>query len=248
MAKGEEQALLADEDDAVGSSNAQPPRKRDFLESSTVGMFDVLLYPRYNRATLAVMIVMVAQQLCGINSIIFYGVTLLSDLLAASSALLNVFVAVVCGLATLLAARLIDRLGRKVCLILSIAGMGISSVLLAIAIIVHIAALSVVAVITFVASFGLGLGPIPFIIASELVGPEAVGATQGWALTANWISTFVVSFLFPILNSALGKGKVYFIFAAFAALFGALTVWFVPETKGKKDADEVWGRTSESPD
>jgi hypothetical protein len=44
------------------------------------------------------------------------------------------------------------------------------------------------------------------------------------------------------VNEKLGKGQVYFVFAGFAALFGAFTAWWVPETKGKADADEVWGR------
>ena len=232
--------MLADQDDS--QPEEAPPRKRDVIESGTVGIFQVMAHPRYNRAAFAVMMVMIAQQLCGINSIVIYGVTLLSDLLAASSALLNVFVAVINMIVTFAAAPLIDRLGRKMCLMLSMAGMGTSSVLLAVAIIVHIPALSAVSVVTFVASFGVGLGPIPFILASELVGPEAVGATQSWALAANWIATFVVSLLFPILNSAMGKGKIYFIFAAFALLFSLFVARCVPETRGKKDADEVWGR------
>lgn len=198
--------------------------------------------PKYNRATLAVVVVMVAQQLCGINSIVMYGVNLLSNVLITSSALLNVFVAVVNLVVTFACAPLSDRLGRKPCLVLSISGMGISSLLLGTAILKHIVWLSILAVMTFVASFGLGLGPVPFILSSELVGAEAVGATQSWALAANWIATFVVAQFFPVVNKALGAGKIYFIFATFAAMFAAFVAWFVPETQGKRDADEVWGR------
>ena len=103
-------------------------------------------------------------------------------------------------------------------------------------------ALSAVATLLFVASFAVGLGPVPFILASELAGPEAVGATQSWALSVNWIATFLVAQFFPILNRALGKGKVYFLFAALAAAFFAFIAWWVPETRGRKDVDEVWGR------
>lgn len=190
------------------------------------------------------MVVMVAQQLCGINSIVMYGVALLSDLLPTSSAILNVFVSVVNVVVTLSCAPLVDLLGRKPCLILSILGMGISSLLLAVGIAQGIAILSAVAVLTFIASFGLGLGPVPFILSSELVGPEAVGATQSWALAANWVATFIVSFFFPILNESLGKGQVYYIFAAIAGAAAGFVAWWVPETKGKRDADEVWGRTT----
>lgn len=183
-----------------------------------------------------------AQQLCGINSIIMYGVSLLADLLAANSALLNIFVSVLNVIATTGFAPLADILGRKTVLLASIGGMGTSSVLLAIGIRASIPILSAIAVLLFVASFAFGLGPVPFILASELVGAEAVGATQSWALAANWISTFIIAQFFPLVNERLGKGVVYFVFAGLAALFFVFVGWYVPETKGKKDADEVWGR------
>ena len=85
---------------------------------------------------------------------------------------------------------------------------------------------------------------MPFILANELVGPEAVGATQSWALAANWIATFLVSQFFPVVNEALGRGKVYFVFAGVAVLAGGFVAWWVPETRGKSGADEVWGRGS----
>jgi len=52
----------------------------------------------------------------------------------------------------------------------------------------------------------------------------------------------------PIINSKLnrelgGTGWIYFIFAALALLSFLFVSWRVPETRGKKDADEVWGRT-----
>jgi MFS family permease len=174
-----------------------------------------------------------------------YGVNLLADLLQSNSAVLNLAVSALNIIVTASCAPLIDKLGRKTCLMSSCAVMGVSSLLLAIGILRSVPILSAVAVVCFVGGFGLGLGPVPFILSSELVGPEAVGATQGWALAANWISTFVVAQFFPIVNDALGKGKIYFIFMAVAAFFFVFIGWYVPETSGKKDADEVWGRTNE---
>jgi len=174
-----------------------------------------------------------------------YGVNLLVDLLQSNSAVLNLAVSALNIVVTVSCAPLVDKLGRKTCLISSCTIMGVSSLLLAIGILRSVPILSAVAVVCFVGGFGLGLGPIPFILSSELVGPEAVGATQGWALGANWISTFVIAQFFPIVNDALGKGKIYFIFMAVAAFFIVFIGWYVPETKGKRNADEVWGRTNE---
>ena len=167
----------------------------------------------------------------GINSIVMYGVGLLANLLGANSALLNLAVSAINIIVTTSAAPLVDKFGRKACILTSDAGMGISALLLGIGILRQIKILSAIAVLTFVASFAFGLGPVPFILSSELVGPEAVGATQSWALAANWIATFIVAQFFPIVNEALGNGKVYFIFAGLALFFGLFIAWWVPETK-----------------
>jgi len=239
----EEETLLTNEDHMShhsGSTAIDP-----FAKKEAMGMIEVIFHPHNNKAVIAVVMVMIAQQLTGINSIIMYGVSLLADLLESNSALLNLAVSALNIFVTLACAPLVDKIGRKTCLLISIAGMGISSLLLAIGITRSISVLSAVAVLFFVGSFGVGLGPIPFILSSELVSTEAVGATQAWALGANWISTFIVAQFFPILNAALGKGKIYFIFAGIALFFWLFVAWWVPETSGKKDADEVWGRTTE---
>ena len=186
---------------------------------------------------------MFAQQLTGINSIVMYSVSLLSGLLPTTADLLIVFVSALNVIVTTLCAPLSDKIGRKTCILLSIAGMGTCSVLLAVSLLFKVKVLAAVATLFFVASFAVGLGPVPFILANELVGPEAVGATQSCGLAANWIATFLVSQFFPIVDKALGgQGKVYFVFAGFAALFGLFIAYWVPETRGKSGLAEVWGR------
>lgn len=210
-------------------------------QNTNMGIIDVLRDPKTRPATIAVIMVMTAQQLCGINSIVMYGVTLLATLLSSSSAILNICVSILNGFVTVSCAPLPDKFGRKTMILISIAGMGTASILLGIGIRASIPVLSAVATLCFVASFGTGLGPVPFILSSELVGPEAVGSVQSWALASNWTATFVVAQFFPIVNEKLGKGITYFIFAGFAAFFFAFISWWVPETKGKT-ADEAWGR------
>jgi len=184
-----------------------------------------------------------AQQLTGINSIVMYSVSLLSALLPTTAALITVAVSALNLFTTTLCAPLSDKIGRKTCILLSIAGTGASAILLAVGLGEGVKILAAIATLLFVASFAVGLGPVPFILANELVGPEAVGATQSWALAANWIATFLVSQFFPILNKAMGeRGRVYYIFAGVALVFGGFIAWWLPETKGKRGAEEVWGR------
>ncbi|CAN9345844.1 unnamed protein product [Alternaria alternata] len=231
----EEQTLLSNED---GSADARP---KESGKEQTLNIAQVFRHPDYQKAAIAVVMVMLAQQFSGINSIVMYGVSLLAGLLESNSALLNLAVSALNIIVTASCAPLADKLGRKVCLLSSLAIMGTSSLLLAIGIIKSISVLSAVAVLLFVSGFAVGLGPVPFILASELVGPDAVDATQSIALGANWIATFIVAQFFPLASAKL-HGHVYFIFAALSAFFFAFITWYVPETKGKKNADEVWGR------
>lgn len=246
IAVPEEEAALLDGDNVV---TALPPAGKAAGESGSHKSFlEVVRDPLTRPAIIAVVGIMLSQQLCGINSIIMYSVSLLADLLPISSALLTILISVINLVTTVACSPLPDQLGRKTCLLLSIVGQGTSALLLALSIMFEIKILSAFLVLCFVASFAVGLGPVPFMMASEMVGQDAVGAAQSWALGANWVATFLVAQFFPLVNTALndklgGAGWVYFIFAALAAGC-ALFVWGrVPETKGKASVDEVWGRT-----
>jgi len=213
-----------------------------------LGFIQVVRDPLYRPAIIACVGIMFAQQLCGINSIIVYSVSLLADLLPISSALLTIAISCVNLFMTIACSPLPDRIGRKTCLLISIIGQGSSSLALALSITFGAKILSALAVLFFVGFFAVGLGPVPFIMASELVGQEAVGATQSWCLASNYTATFLVVQFFPIVNNWLngwlgGAGWVYFVFAGFALGSAVFVSWRVPETLGRKDADEVWGRT-----
>ncbi|KAL3259913.1 hypothetical protein ABHI18_004991 [Aspergillus niger] len=228
---GEEQSLL------TPPSGNMPPKQ------PPVTIFHAITNPSYRPAIIAVVGVMVAQQFTGINSIIMYSVSLLQTILPTTAALLTVIISAINLIITLACSPLPDKIGRRSCLLLSISGMGFNSILLALGIYFNQKVLSAIAVLLFVSCFAVGLGPVPFILASELVGPEAVGATQSCALAANWIATFVVAQFFPMLNDTLGgRGKIYWVFTGMACLLGGFIYWRVPETKGKTSADEVWGR------
>ncbi|KAF2153841.1 general substrate transporter [Myriangium duriaei CBS 260.36] len=250
----EESTLLHNEERETDEQSDDRPvgavqKSRDAVKAvshEVLGFFAILKDAENRPAVLVVMVVMLGQQLTGINSVIMYGVDVLSGLLAANSALLNVGVALLNVIVTAGSAPLIDRFGRKTCLLVSVSIMGISSLFIGVGISKQISIMSGVAVLTFVAGFAIGIGPIPFILSSELVNAEAVGSTQSWALAANWISTFLVAQFFPIINEQLGGGKVYFGFTLVAVLFAIFLITYLPESKGKATADEVWGRKRQS--
>lgn len=231
----------AEEESLIG-----PPRGPRPQAQAHKSFVEVVRNPRYRKAVIAVSGVMMAQQLSGINSVVMYSVSILGNIMPNQATLVTVIVSAINVLVTLAAAPLADRLGRKPCLLLSLAGMGSASVMLATGLASDIGGVTVIGLLLFVCSFGIGLGPVPFILASELVGPEAVGATSSWALACNWLSTFLVAQFFPMINAALPLGRVFWIFAALAAAFAAFVGLFVPESRGRASPDEVWGRARRS--
>lgn len=234
---------LAEEETLLSAAPGSHPAPNPKAASASISLWQAVKQPAYRPAIVAVVAVMFTQQLTGINSIVMYSVSLLSTLLPTTASLLIVAVSALNLIATIIFSPLSDKIGRKTCILISIAGMGTCAVLLALGLLFGIKILAAVATLVFVASFAFGLGPIPFILANELVGPEAVGATQSCALAANWIATFLVSQFFPIVDQALGgQGKVYFIFAGFALVSGSFIAYWVPETKGKSGVEEVWGK------
>lgn len=219
-----------------------PPRGPRPPKKAGKSVLDVVRVSTYRRAVIAVTGTMIAQQLCGINAVVMYSVAILGQIMPTRAALITVIVSAINVIVCVLSSPLPDKIGRKTCLLMSISGMGSASIMLAIGLEKDIQYLTIIGLGIFVCSFGIGLGPVPFLLPSELVGPEAVGAVSSLALAGNWLSTFMVAQFFPMLNAAMPEGRVWWVFVGIAGFFGIFVAIFVPESKGKASPDEVWGR------
>lgn len=211
------------------SNGRAPPSLKTFLFGAA-----------YRPALRAILITQLAQQFTGTNAVIFYSTSLLSTLLPPSaSAWTSVAISAVNLTVTLAAAHLIDRTGRRVLLLLSLAGMCAASCSLSVGITYAIPSLAAGAAMGLIGAFGLGVGPIPFLLVSELLDVRAVGLGQSFGLGVNWTATFCIGFLFPVVNEAIGSGLTFAVFASLAALAFGLVWAYVPESRGRTVA-EVW--------
>jgi MFS family permease len=150
---------------------------------------------------------MLAQQLSGINAVIFYSTSILSSILPNSSAVISLIISLVNLAMTLPSTTIIERWGRKPLLQCSICTMGVMSLFLGAGIVYEWRLISVVASFGFVAAFSIGLGPIPFLIISELVDVEAVSAGQSFGLVVNWFATFCI--VLPSLDPCNARGTSF---------------------------------------
>lgn len=208
-------------------------------DGEKVSVWSYLSEKKYSRSRNVVNAVMVGQQFCGINSIIFYGVKVLLSLFPNGSILINCVISVLNTIFTFAASFFMDKAGRRLLLLLSVSTMCVATVGMACGIVGHIALLSVMSTFLYIVAFAIGLGPIPFLLISEVTEPEVKGLAQSWGTALNWLATFAVGFLFPILNNKL-KGYTYFIFTGMCVLFGMFTFKNIPETKGKTSFQQVW--------
>ncbi|XKL59707.1 hypothetical protein PGB90_000723 [Kerria lacca] len=186
-------------------------------------------------------VIMLAQQLSGINAVIFYSTKIfksanLSDDMAQIGTIamgaMNVAM-------TLASSILVEAAGRKTLLLIGFVGMLIDTILLTIALPMAkslesdvIKYMPVVLVIGFVVIFAVGPGSIPWFLVSELFMQNARPMATSIAVGINWSANFFVGLGFPILHSAMNS-YVFVLFAFLQLLFTIFILKKVPETKNK---------------
>lgn len=188
----------------------------------------------------------VFQQVTGINTVIYYAPTLLHAAGVGSSAslLANVGNGAVNVAMTIVAIRLLDRVGRRTLLLAGTSGMAVGLVAIAVTFLVGgdslrgaTAGVAIAALLVYTGSFAIGLGPVFWLLISEIYPANIRASAMSVATIANWLANFVVTVSFLTLLSAISNAGTFL-------LFGVLTlvalVYFarrVPETKGMRLAD-----------
>ncbi|GLH04113.1 Uncharacterized protein GBIM_09892 [Gryllus bimaculatus] len=144
--------------------------------------------------------------------------------------------------ATFISSQIVDRLGRRILLIISDLVMSICCVLLGVffyldekkdPVVEDIGWLPLVSVCLFIVAFSLGFGPVPWLMISELFPSNIKGRASSIACVVNWIIAFLVTKFFNDLEQAFKLGPTFWIFAGISAVGTVFVLMFVPETKGK---------------
>jgi sugar porter (SP) family MFS transporter len=181
------------------------------------------------------------QQVTGINTVIYYAPTLLQSAgFGTNGALLaNVVNGGVNVIMTIIAIRLLDRVGRRPMLLAGTTGMAVGMFLTAFSFSAGEqlhgarAVTAILGLLIYTGSFAIGLGPVFWLLIAEIYPLTIRGAAMSVATIANWSANFVVTISFLTIKNAIGGTGVFL-------LFGSLTVvallyfWRkVPETKGR---------------
>jgi len=143
---------------------------------------------------------------------------------------------------TIIAIRLVDRVGRKPLLLAGCAGMVTSLLVLGVSLSVlpephqpgdPAAIITLVCLATFIASFAATWGPVVWVMLPEVLPLSVRGTAMGVAVCLQWAANFAVAQTFPILLSAFGPGPVFLGYAAMGVLALLFVKTLVTETKGR---------------
>ena len=177
-------------------------------------------------------ILSVANQLTGINGIVFYAPQIFSKHFP-NDALLLTFTAVGTWnvVAVFISFALVDRLPRKTLLIITLTLMTIAALVLGFVDTVApsiSAYVSVLAIMLFIGAFECGTGPLFWVMAVEAFPANVDRAALSFTNATVWICNIMLSFCFPLVNTAIGQSATFALLSAIAAVATLLIFWVVP--------------------
>lgn len=156
--------------------------------------------------------------------------------------LATIVVGIMQVIATFVSVLVVDKLGRRLLLLVSALVMALSTIAMGVyfymkdndeASVSELGWLPVCALCIFIIMFSIGFGPVPWLMMGELFASDIKGVAGSIAGTSNWVLAFIVTKTFVNLKKALGTGQTFWLFSGIT-LVGVIFVFLcVPETKGK---------------
>ncbi len=215
--------------------------------ASEEGRWSELLTPRYSRPLILGATLAVFSQFSGINAIMYYAPKVFETAGTETSAAFwqTVIVGMVNIAFTFVSIGLVDRLGRKPLLAV---GTGLQAVMLTVVGFAFSRDLGggvlLVGVLGFVAAFAMAMGPVSWIVNSEIFPTKLRGRAMGVSILLLWLADYIVTQTFPMLKDGIGPAATFWIYAGCSLASTLFVVCCLPETKGKtlEEIEAGWGR------
>jgi len=194
----------------------------------------------------------VLQQVTGINVFLYFGAEIFKKMGSGTNAALlkEVIVGAVNMTFTVIAIWMVDRLGRKPLMLIGSAGMGICLAAMGFAgYLQHTTGMwLLVFILGYIACFALSVGPVTWVILSEIFPTRIRGRAMGVATVFLWLSNYIVTQTFtmmdenPWLVEKFHRGFPFWIYGVFCVCLLVFVWRFVPETKGKtlEEIEKYW--------
>ncbi len=205
-----------------------------------------LFHPGMKVALIIGVALAILQQVTGINVVMYYAPKIFARAGSTvdASLLQTVVVGVVNLTFTLVAIRVVDKLGRKPLLLIGSAGMGLFLTLVGGAF--HYDKLEgpwvLLFILGYIACFASSMGPVVWVVMSEIFPTRIRGRAMSIATVCLWIACFLVSLTFPTMLEKLDGAVTFGIYAVMCAITFVFVLLVVPETKGKtlEEIEKRW--------
>lgn len=201
----------------------------------------------------------ILQQFTGINAVLYYGADIFEQALGFGQEDVleqQVLLAGVNLIFTFVAMATVDKFGRKPLIYIGAVGMLSGFLILGFTLMNNaVGLLSLLGVLLFIASFAMSMGPVVWVILSEMFPNRMRSIAMSIAVAAQWAANYVVTQLFPMVAesdtnmSGFWNGSLpYFIFSAFILSLIFFTKKYIPETKGKslEELEDIWNIPEEA--
>lgn len=243
----------------VGGAEAAQRELADIQDTLAreAGSLARLFQPGLRMVFLIGVVLAVLQQVTGINVFLYFAPEIFKKMGAGTHAALlqTVLVGAVNAVFTLIAIGTVDRWGRKPLMLVGFTGMG--GCLVAMGLAAYLQRTEVWAllfILGYIACFALSVGPVTWVILSEIFPTGIRGRAMAVATVCLWVANFLVTQTFtmmdesPWLVATFHRAFPFWLYAALCAVAVAFVGGLVPETKGKslEEIERAWLASSES--
>ncbi|WP_111709389.1 sugar porter family MFS transporter [Lutibacter citreus] len=207
--------------------------------------FSDLFKNRLRRPLILAILICILSEACGVSVIFYYGPQIFESAGFDLGGSLGGFasIAIVNFIATLFALVFIDSAGRRKLLAVGTIGAFFSHIAIGLLFMNGSTGWPIVlAINVFIAFFACAIGPVKFVIVSEIFPNQVRGKAIALATFCIWITSAVVAQVFPIIEASTPTGTIYFFFAIELCILLLVVKFLMPETKGRtiEDIERSW--------
>ena len=205
-------------------------------EQQNQGGLRELFTHRYAAVLVLGVVVAVFQQWCGTNVIFNYAQEIFQSAgYSVGDVLFNIVITGVANVVfTIVALYTVDRLGRRSLMLFGAAGLGLIYLTLGTCYYLHVTGFfMVVLVVAAIAVYAMTLGPVTWVLLSEIFPNRVRGVAMATCTFALWTGCCTLTFSFPSLNASLGSSGTFWIYSAICLCGFLFFLRRCPETKGK---------------
>jgi sugar porter (SP) family MFS transporter len=197
---------------------------------------EIIFLKKYRFPLLLAFLIALFNQFSGINAFLYYAPRIFAEAgLGESAALISsVGIGLINLLFTLFGVFLIDKLGRRVLMLIGSVGYIISLGLVSVAFFLKWQGMQVpIFLFLFIASHAIGQGAVIWVFISEIFPNHLRASGQAFGSSVHWILAAVIPSMIPFLFSTIGAGTVFLIFTVMMIFQLVFVIFMMPETKGK---------------